>query len=167
MTVGELIKRARKQNNLSQKELAEKLGVSASMIGQYENDLRNPKIDTLRRIAEALNVPINTFTEDVDVIRIPMPDYPTKIPSQEEVARMTSVEREYYSLRLLADASPDKLERMLYERYNKMNKLGKVEAVIRLGELAELPKYTEADPNNVPLTFKLVKADPSKKTPQD
>lgn len=32
------------------------MGLSASMIGQWENDLRNPKYDTLRRIASALNV---------------------------------------------------------------------------------------------------------------
>ena len=56
MTTGELIKQARKQRNMSQKELAEKLGVSASMIGQYENDLRNPKLETIQRIANALEV---------------------------------------------------------------------------------------------------------------
>lgn len=56
MTTGELIKQARKQRNMSQKELAEKLGVSASMIGQYENDLRNPKLETIQRIATALEV---------------------------------------------------------------------------------------------------------------
>ena len=56
MTNGQLLKKARKQANLSQKELAEKLNVSASMIGQYENDLRNPKFETLKKIATALNV---------------------------------------------------------------------------------------------------------------
>lgn len=60
MTTGERIKKARKEKNMSQKELAEKIGVSASMIGQYENGLRNPKIETIQRIAYVLDV--NTYS---------------------------------------------------------------------------------------------------------
>ena len=56
MTTGERIYIARKQSGLTQKELGEKLGVSASMIGQYENGIRNPKKKTLERIADALGV---------------------------------------------------------------------------------------------------------------
>lgn len=56
MTTGKRIQQARKAKGLSQKQLGEKLDVSASMIGQYENDLRNPKVETLLRIAAALNV---------------------------------------------------------------------------------------------------------------
>lgn len=59
MTTGERIKLARKGKNMSQKELAEKIGVSASMIGQYENGLRNPKVDTIQRIACALGMDWN------------------------------------------------------------------------------------------------------------
>lgn len=59
MTTGERIKLARKGKNMSQKELAEKIGVSASMIGQYENGLRNPKVDTIQRIACALGIDWN------------------------------------------------------------------------------------------------------------
>lgn len=55
MTVGQRIQQARKKAGLSQKQLGEKLGLSASMIGQWENDLRNPKYDTLKRIAAALD----------------------------------------------------------------------------------------------------------------
>lgn len=56
MTTGKRIQQARKAKNWSQKKLGEELGVSASMIGQYENDLRNPKIETLLRLAEKLEV---------------------------------------------------------------------------------------------------------------
>lgn len=55
MTIGKSIQSARKDKGLSQKELGALLGVSGSMIGQYENDLRNPKFETLERIAEALD----------------------------------------------------------------------------------------------------------------
>ena len=59
MTVGKRIKMIRKTANISQKDLAIKLGVSASMIGQYENDLRNPKYETVERIAKALDVSVD------------------------------------------------------------------------------------------------------------
>lgn len=59
MTIGQRIQLARKESKLSQKELGEKLGVSGSMVGQYESDLRNPKLVTLQRIADALGVDVN------------------------------------------------------------------------------------------------------------
>ena len=63
MTIGERIRAARRRANLSQKELADKLGVSASMIGQYENDLRNPKLSTLQKISEVLGVHWTCFVD--------------------------------------------------------------------------------------------------------
>lgn len=54
MTNGERIKQARLQRGMTQKELAEKLGVSESYVSQYERSVRNPKRDTLQKIAEAL-----------------------------------------------------------------------------------------------------------------
>ena len=56
MTTGERIQKARKAAKLSQKELGDKLGVSASMIGQYENNLRKPKLERVLAIANALGV---------------------------------------------------------------------------------------------------------------
>lgn len=57
MTAGKHIKRIRREKGLSQKELGEKIGVSQQMIGQWENGRSNPKIETIRRIADALNIP--------------------------------------------------------------------------------------------------------------
>lgn len=56
MTVGEQIKKFRLEEKLSQKALGEKLGMSQQMIAQYENGERNPKLETLKRIAVVLNV---------------------------------------------------------------------------------------------------------------
>ncbi len=54
MTTGQRIKEARKRAGMTQKELALKLGIPFQGISQWENDLRNPKYETLRRIADAL-----------------------------------------------------------------------------------------------------------------
>ena len=58
MTTGELIKSARKSAHITQKKLGEKLGVAYQTVAQWENDLRNPKLDTLQRIAAALDIPL-------------------------------------------------------------------------------------------------------------
>ena len=58
MTTGERIRQARKSAGMTQAELAHKLGISAAGIAQWENDLRNPKIETLRKLADALGVTV-------------------------------------------------------------------------------------------------------------
>lgn len=63
MDIGEKIKYYRKQCGLTQKELGERLGVSASMIGQYENSTRNPKMETIQKIADVLGVNISSLVE--------------------------------------------------------------------------------------------------------
>lgn len=58
MTSGQRIRGTRKRAGLTQKELGEKLGISYQTVAQWENDLRNPKYETLQRIASALGVPL-------------------------------------------------------------------------------------------------------------
>lgn len=66
MTTGERIKEARKMANMTQAELAEKMGIPYQSIGQWERDIRNPKIETLQRIAEALNCSLAFLSLDTD-----------------------------------------------------------------------------------------------------
>lgn len=56
MTTGQRIKAARKKAEMTQAELAAKLGIPYQSIGQWERDIRNPKRETLERIADALGV---------------------------------------------------------------------------------------------------------------
>ena len=58
ITIGENIKRIRKEKGLTQKQLAEMLGVTQQMIGTYENNKRTPKLDTALKIAKALDVDV-------------------------------------------------------------------------------------------------------------
>ena len=58
MTTGQRIKAARKAAGITQAELADRLGISYVGVSQWENDLRNPKIETLQRIATALEIPV-------------------------------------------------------------------------------------------------------------
>lgn len=58
MSIGENIKKLRKENGLTQKQLGEKCGMADSAIRRYELGKANPKIETLLKIATALNVSI-------------------------------------------------------------------------------------------------------------
>ena len=58
MSIGTQIKAARNRAGLTQKELAAKAGVAAITIQQYERDVREPKLEQLQRIADALDVHI-------------------------------------------------------------------------------------------------------------
>lgn len=64
MTTGERIKAARKAAGMTQAELAAKLEISYVGVSQWERDLRNPKRETLRRIAEALGVSEFDLSDD-------------------------------------------------------------------------------------------------------
>ena len=56
MRIGDAIKRERKKAGLTQGELADRLDVTQSLIGQYERGVRNPKPSTIQRIADALGI---------------------------------------------------------------------------------------------------------------
>ena len=56
MSIGANIKKIRLEKKIKQIELASKLGVSASMIAQYESGHRIPKVKTIAQIAFALDV---------------------------------------------------------------------------------------------------------------
>ena len=56
METGDRIRAARRKVGITQKALGEKLEMTQQQLAQYENGVRNPKPETLRRIAEALDV---------------------------------------------------------------------------------------------------------------
>jgi transcriptional regulator with XRE-family HTH domain len=58
MTIGENIKRIRKEKGLTQKQLGELCNINEANIRKYENGKQNPKIETIDRIAFALDVKI-------------------------------------------------------------------------------------------------------------
>lgn len=57
-SITESIKEFRSQMNISQEELSKMCGYSSTYIGKIERGQRSPSLDTLIRIAEALQIPI-------------------------------------------------------------------------------------------------------------
>lgn len=66
MDIGQKIKKIRKEKNITQRELGERMGVSQQQIAQYENGKLKPKLETICRIADALEISHNTLFDTMD-----------------------------------------------------------------------------------------------------
>lgn len=56
---GERLVEAREKQNLTQKALAEMLGITPTRLNYWEKDKREPNITMIKQIASALNVPVS------------------------------------------------------------------------------------------------------------
>ncbi len=101
MTIGERIKKIRQEKGLSQKELGKKLNVSQQMIGQWETGKSNPKIETLRRIADTLKVGL------WEIVELDQMDLDTRI---QEIKKMVA---------LLTPEGLEEFERLTIESINE------------------------------------------------
>ena len=59
---GKIIKKIRKNNNLTQKELADKLFVTYQAVSKWENNKSIPDIAILQKISELYNIDLNNLT---------------------------------------------------------------------------------------------------------
>ena len=64
MTLGNNIKKYRKMLKLSQEDLAKKSNLYRNSIYNYENNKRQPSIETLNKIATALGVTVNDLIKN-------------------------------------------------------------------------------------------------------
>jgi transcriptional regulator with XRE-family HTH domain len=64
LRIAETLLELRHERSLSQQELARRAGISASLISQIENNAITPSIETLCRIADALDVKVRGFFEN-------------------------------------------------------------------------------------------------------
>lgn len=63
MTLGEKIKDLRKKANITQEELAEKIGVSRQAVTKWESDIGLPDIENLKAIATLFNISIDELLD--------------------------------------------------------------------------------------------------------
>ena len=69
MPFGSVLRYLRTRNNMTQRELADTLGVSESRIGMYERCQREPDFEMLEVIADYFNVDMDYLTGRTDVER--------------------------------------------------------------------------------------------------
>lgn len=130
MGLGQNIKAARKKAGLTQKQLAEKIGVAPITIQQYENGSREPRIATIGKIADALDV-----TADYLAGRTRGPH--TRIATQEDIDRFSG-EVSFTENGVGILSTP---KGTLLHHFKKLNSQGQAIAIERVKELAEIPRY--------------------------
>ena len=121
---GDMIRKYRTEKGLTQKKLGELCGIADSNLRKYESGNQNPKIETLQKIADALDIPVNRLLAG-------------KIISRDELKEKLS---EYGLTHLVPDTEE---ERIVLENCKKLNETGKKEAAKRVEELTHLEKYTK------------------------
>lgn len=65
-TIGENIKRVRKEKKMTQKDLGEIIGISNTYLSDIEIGRTNPSIKTLKRIAKGLEVSYVELLKDTE-----------------------------------------------------------------------------------------------------
>lgn len=80
----------RRREGLSQKELAQKLGISRSTIGMYETEEREPDFEMLEAIADTFNVNIDTLLGKTSV-ELARPKYVKEAPTPKEDERNINI----------------------------------------------------------------------------
>lgn len=135
MTTGARIKAARKAAGMTQAELASRLGIPYQSIGQWENDLRNPKYESLQKIASALGVSVADLL-DVKPAHAVDPD---EAPEDKE-KRLGMREGTLSNAQRAEDVEAQNKADML-EAMDKLNIPGQQEAIKRVQEMADIDRY--------------------------
>lgn len=124
MNIGDKIREIRKSKGMTQADLASILKTSPQNLAQYENGKRNPKSETIIKIADALQVPLDELLGK---------------PHIDMLLNIRAFEQALIERRHMSD------EEALLLSYNTLNALGKEEARKRVEELTEIKKYTDPD----------------------
>jgi len=61
--LGQAIKQARQERNLTQEQLGELVGVQKAQISKIENSLKNARFETIMKVFDALGVKVNFKVE--------------------------------------------------------------------------------------------------------
>lgn len=153
MTVGQRIKETRKANGISQFELGARLGVSQAMIAQYESNSRNPKLETLQKIADALGVPVSSLLYDGTIhLNLDNVKNPEDMTPEELKEYMSNMPKAFEELKKAMSKTADTIldchadgDVLLLQYYNKLNHKGRKEAIKRTMELSRQEEYTAPD----------------------
>ncbi|MDB2176080.1 helix-turn-helix domain-containing protein [Blautia wexlerae] len=122
MDIDEHIKNIRRKNGLTQKELAQKTGLSIASIQGYEQGKYKPKIEQLKKIATALNVSI------YDLVQF------TTGPNCTDRELKIALANDSKSVQRLLE------DRIIYA-YKKLNSEGQDKAIELVELLTKIPEY--------------------------
>src|SRR5277367_7002061 len=116
MVIGEKLKALRAQKNMSQGDVEKRTGLLRCYISRVENGHTVPSIDTLEKMAQALEIPTyRLFTDDKHVTK---PNLPRE-PARSRVT-ISNQERDLRAFAKLLARMDDKGRRLLIHMATKM-----------------------------------------------
>jgi len=127
MTEGENIRAARKKAKLTQKELAEKSGLATITIQQYERNLREPRLENIKKIANALDVSVDSLFGD------------------SRIGLMTEFDLEKWDF-IYPGIFEEGNTRKLNELFKALNNNGQNKAIEQVELLTKIPEYRKGNP---------------------
>lgn len=168
MTTGENIKRIRMEKGYTQKQLAEKCEMYESQIRKYELNKANPKIETLEKIANALDCKVSDIREFDGSIRVKITpesiEYDRLIRKHKANENLTEEERQWLINYIEANNFKDTFERLkevgqnvleslnycrLQNAYETLNKDGQEKVIEHAELIAKIPEY-QKNPDELP-----------------
>lgn len=96
-SLGNRIATARKKNNLSQADLAQRVSISSQAVGKWERGESMPDITTLNRLAEIFSVDLNYFSENFQNDTVAEQEKNVREPEKNSVGN--SIEEKKYGMR--------------------------------------------------------------------
>lgn len=109
LILGQRIRHYRKQQKMSQEQLAEFSDLHPTYIGQIERGEKNATIESIYKISTALKIPISTLLEKLNEYHVPASDIDTsKLPTDDniplqiyEIASLESKESQIFLLNII------------------------------------------------------------------
>lgn len=123
MEIGKRIQKYRKLAGLTQKELAEKLGVVTGTVQQYELGKRHPRLDQLQRIANALGVEVHELYSDKQEDR----DYISRVVQMTEQNANDAVDRSFVERWNSSELTQKVKDNIDYIREKCVDQVGKID----------------------------------------
>lgn len=135
MAIGDNIRNIRKEKGYTQKHLAELSGIATITLQQYELGKREPKIEQLLKLSNALQIDINSLLEDTDS------------PILRAMKESDSALYEDYKKHLLSHSVElENIDVELINNFHKLNEAGQKRLLEYLSELIKIPEYTKDTP---------------------
>lgn len=126
MTFGEKVKEIRIRQGISQLQLGQKMNISQQAVAKYERLVDQPKLITVRKLADALEVSINELT-------LNWSDY----SPDELFVDMECNESDYKNI----DPRDVANENRILSHFHHLNYAGQEKAIEQVSLLTKIPEY--------------------------
>lgn len=161
MGFAEELYRLRKEAGLSQKELANKIGVAQASINYWEKGQRTPSISMVTLIADHFNVSLENLLTRNEHAQLEEHEQKQREEAARKAPKFIAYDEKGNEIKdgkppkftdssmskqeAIAETEAEELER-LQAAYKRLNRKGKTKAIERVEELTEIPRYIKEDP---------------------